>query len=74
MTNFMKILFPGYRGIPIPVPTKGQEISLVNFSATEIHGEFHSHINAHTITITNDLVFYTAVFLVTMLLAKLPKT
>ena len=25
----------------------------VNVSATKIHGEFHSHINGHTVSITN---------------------
>ena len=61
--NFMKNLFPEYTGIPIPVPTKLQEIFLANFSVTEIHRESHSHINMHTITATNDLVLYMGYFL-----------
>ena len=61
-------------GIPILVPTKVQEIFPVSFSVTKIHEESHFHINTHTITITNNSVFYTGFFLVTALLAKLPKT
>ena len=68
----MKNLFPEYTGIPIPVPTKLQEIFPVKFSVTEILGESHSCINAHTDAVTNDLVFYMGFFLATALLAKLP--
>ena len=58
----MKNLFPGYMGIPIPVPTIVQQIFLEKFSATEIYGESHSHIIAHTDTIINNLVFYMGFF------------
>ena len=47
----MKDLFPGYMGIPIPVPTKLQEIFPVKLSATEIHAESHSCISVHTVTV-----------------------
>ena len=46
-------------GIPIPVPIKLQEIFPVKFFMTEIHGESHSHINVHTITVSHNLVFFT---------------
>ena len=43
------------------------------FFATEIHGESHSHINAHTGNIPHDLVF-SHEFPANALLAKLPNT
>ena len=45
--------------IPIPVPTKLTGNFPGKFFATEIHGESHSHINVHTITIPHNLVFFT---------------
>ena len=57
--HYMKNIFPEYTGILIPVPIKLQEIFLVNFSATKIHGEFYSCINVHTVTIIHNSVFCT---------------
>ena len=61
-------------GIPILVQIKLQEIFQVNGSATKIHGESHSCINMHTVTVPYDSVCFHAKFLMTALLVKLPNT
>ena len=72
--DFMKNLFPGYTGIPILAPIKITGNFPHNFSVTEIHREFYSHINMHSITVIHDSVFLNEFFLVTALLARLPNT
>ena len=39
--EFLENLFPDYTGIPIPLPTKFQEILQEISFMTEIHGESH---------------------------------
>ena len=60
--EFSKKLFPEYMGIPIPVPTKIIGNIPGKFFMTKIHKESHSHINAHAITVPNDLVFFAQFF------------
>ena len=55
--DFIKKIFPGYIGIPIPVPIKITGNFPSKFSATEIHGEFYSCINVYVVTIIHNLVF-----------------
>ena len=57
-------------GIPIPVPAKITGNFPGIFFVTKIHRESHSHINMHTITTW----YFSCIFLVTTLLAKLPNT
>ena len=49
-------------GIPIPVPTKIKGNIPGKLFMTKIHKESHSHINAHAITVPNDLVFFAQFF------------
>ena len=67
----MKNLFPGHLNTSTNKST-GNFPGTV--SVTEIHRESHSCINTHTVTITNNSVFYAGFFSVTMLLMKLTKT
>ena len=60
--EFLNNLFPEYMGIPIPVPIKITGNVPSKFFTTEIHGESHSHINVHTITISDNSVFFTQFF------------
>ena len=74
MTQFHEKFISWVHGYPNTGTNKHTGNFPLNFSATKIHGEFHSHIIMHTVTITNNSVFYTTLFSATMLLAKLPKT
>ena len=56
--NFQKKLFADHMGIPILVPIKITGNFPGKFFMTKIHGESHSHINAHTVTISHNSVFF----------------
>ena len=56
--EFSKTLIPEYMGLPIPVPIEIAGNFHGKFFMTEIHGESHSHINAHTITVSHNSVFF----------------
>ena len=56
--KFSKTLIPEYMGLPIPVPIKITGNFHGKFFMAEIHGESHSHINTHTITVSHNSVFF----------------